>query len=133
MASGSGASAAEPSAPGALRLLRNLDLVALALALPIFLVAGLPLTGYATAAAVWLVQRAIQAAIERRVGASPSPRAVVGMVAGGAIGRAWLAALAVLALGLADEQAGLAAVLLILALFTVYFTAKLIQGAPAGR
>ena len=40
-------------------LLRYADLGLLALALPIFLVAGLPMLGYAVAAAAWLAQHAI--------------------------------------------------------------------------
>ena len=37
--------------------IRFLDLVLLAVALPVFLVAGLPMLGYAAGAAAWLVQR----------------------------------------------------------------------------
>src|SRR4051794_13557619 len=46
--------------PGALRVLRHLDLVVMAVALPIFLAAGLPLLGWAAASGAWLAQRAIQ-------------------------------------------------------------------------
>ncbi len=38
-------------------VLRQLDLVVLALALPIFIAADFPLLGYAAGAVAWLVQR----------------------------------------------------------------------------
>ena len=50
-----------------LRVLRYLDLVVLALALPIFIAAGLPLLGWAGAAGGWLLQRLIQHFIEQYV------------------------------------------------------------------
>ena len=40
---------------------RHLDLIVLALALPVFLLAGWPLLGYGAGAVAWLAQRAIQA------------------------------------------------------------------------
>ena len=110
-----------------LLVVKNLDLLVLAAALAVFLLADLPLLGYAAAAAAWLAQRAIGSALERRASAAEDPRAVVGLLAGGSMARAWLTALSVLAIGLvAGERAGLAAVLLVLALFTTYFTSRLI-------
>lgn len=109
------------------RLLANLDLVVLALAGLVFLAADLSLVGYAVAAVAWLAQRGVQVALQRRADASRDPKVVVGLLAGGAMGRAWLTALSVLAVGLVDERAGLPAVLLILILFTVHFTLKIVQ------
>ena len=43
------------------------DLALLALALPVFVLAGWPLLGYAVAAGAWLAQRGIQIAASRRV------------------------------------------------------------------
>ena len=100
----------------------------LAGALAVFLLAELPLVGYAAAAAAWLAQRALAALLQRRADASEDPKLVVGLIAGGSIGRAWLMALTVLGTGLvAGERAGLAAALLVLVLFTTYFTARLIE------
>jgi hypothetical protein len=110
-----------------LRVLHSLDLVVLAAALPIFLLAGLSLVGYAVIAAVWLLQRALGAELQRRADASDDPRTVVGLLAGGSMARAWLTALSILAAGLVDERAGLAAALLALALFTTYFTVRLVE------
>jgi Na+/proline symporter len=87
----------------------------------------LPLLGYVVACGMWLFQRALQRVFEQRAAASRDPKAVVGLLAGGSIARAWLAALGVLIVGLFDSRAGLAAAVLILALFTLYFATKLVQ------
>jgi hypothetical protein len=110
--------------------LRHLDLIALAVALPIFLLAGLPVGGWALAAGVWLAQRGLQLFFQSRVRRTDDPRAVVGYTAGGAIARGWLAAVAVLVIGiLAGDEVGLSAVVLILALFTIYFAGRLVERA----
>ena len=70
--------------------LRYLDIVLLVVALPVFLVADLPMLGYAAGAGAWLVQRAIQLWTNRKAQASNDPRTVVGITAGSMIGRAWL-------------------------------------------
>jgi hypothetical protein len=119
--------------PPALRLLRALDLIVLAAALAVFALAGLPLAAYAVAAIVWVAQRALGQALQRRAAASEDPKAVVGLIAGGSMARAWLMALAVLATGLvAGERAGLAAALLIVVLFTTYFISRLIGRGVSG-
>ena len=106
---------------------RYLDLVLLALALPLFLVAGLPMLGYAAGAAAWLAQRGLQVWLNRRAAASTDPRTVVGITAGSMIGRGWLVALTIFAAGLSDEDAGLAAAVLVIVLFTAYFTVSMIM------
>jgi hypothetical protein len=107
--------------------IKYLDLVLLVLALPVFLVAGLPMLGYAGGAAAWLVQRGIQVAANRRAAASDDPRTVVGITVGSMIGRGWLVALTIFAVGLSDEDAGLAAAVLVIVLFTAYFTVSMIM------
>jgi hypothetical protein len=107
--------------------IKNLDLVLLVLALPVFLLAGLPMLGYAAGAGAWLVQRAIQVALNRRAAASDDPRAVVGITVGSMIGRGWLVALTIFAVGLSDNDAGLSAAVLIIVLFTAYFTVSMIM------
>ena len=106
---------------------RYLDLLLLALALPVFLAAGLPMLGYAAGAAAWLAQRALQVWLNRRAAASHDPRTVVGIAAGSMIGRGWLVALTIFAAGLSDEDAGLAAAVLVIVLFTAYFTVSMIM------
>ena len=110
-------------------VLRQLDLVLLAAALPIFLLAGLPLAGYGAAAGAWLAQRAIKSLLDRRAAASSEPRTVVGLVAASMIARAWLVALTIFAVGVSDKHAGLAAALLVIVLFTVHFNVGLISRA----
>jgi hypothetical protein len=107
--------------------IRYLDLVLLALALPVFIAAGLPMLGYAAGAAAWLVQRGIQIALNRKAAAAEDPRTVVGIAAGSMIGRGWLVALTIFAAGLSDEDAGLAAAVLVILLFTAYFTVSMIM------
>lgn len=110
-------------------VLRRLDLVTLAVALPIFAIADLPLPGYAVAGAAWLVQRAIQVYLQRRAAAADDVRATVGLLAGSMIGRGWFVALSIFAVGLTDSHAGLAAAVLCILLFTIYFTVGIIMGS----
>jgi hypothetical protein len=110
-----------------LTLLRYLDLIVLALALPLFLLTDLPMLGYAVAAAAWLVQRGINAAATAKAKSSEDPRTVVGLLAGSMIGRGWLVAGSIFAVGLAGEREdGLAAALLCISLFTIYFAAQMV-------
>jgi len=109
-----------------MRVLQNMDLVLLAVALPIFLAAGFPLLGWGVAAAAWIAQRAIRAYTSRRAEASNDPRTVAGLLAGSMIARGWLAALAIFGVGLSDNEAGLSAAVLFIALFTVFLTSEMI-------
>jgi hypothetical protein len=101
---------------------RYLDLVALALALPIFLLANFPIAGYLVGGGAWIVQRIVQVYVQRRAAASSDPRTVVGLLAGSMIARGWFCAIAIFLCGLlVSNNAGLAAAVLVVALFTVYF------------
>jgi hypothetical protein len=106
--------------------LRYLDIVVLIIALPVFLVGGLPMLGYLAGGGIWLVQRAIQLYANKKAADADDPRTTVGIVAGSMIGRGWLVALTIFAAGLKDEDAGLAAAVLVIVLFTVYFTVSMI-------
>ena len=107
---------------------KYVDLLALALALPVFLVAGFSMLGYAVAAAVWLVQRAVQSLAARRAKeelAHGERQRAMGIVAGSGLGRVWLMAAVVLVVGLAIErEAGLAAAVLVVVLFTISLAAQ---------
>ena len=108
--------------------LRYFDIVLLILALPVFLVADLPMVGYAAAAAAWIVQRAIQVWANQKAASTDDPRKVAGIAVGSMIGRGWLVALTILAVGLADsDEAGLAAAVLLLVLVTAYLTVSMIM------
>jgi hypothetical protein len=105
---------------------RYLDLGVVVIALPVFIIAGFPLAGWGAGAGAWLLQRAINHWTTRRAQQADNVRATVGILTGSMIGRGWLVALTILAVGIADNDAGLAAAVLVVALFTVYFTASLI-------
>ncbi len=108
-----------------MRVVRYLDLVVLAVALPIFLVAHLPVLGWAAITAGWCAQRVIDAYTKRRAAASKDPRTVAGLLTGSMIGRGWLVALTIFGVGLYKREAGLAAAVLAIALFTIYFTVQI--------
>ena len=105
-------------------LLRYADLALLALALPVFVVAGWPLLGYAAAAAAWCAQHVILAYADRASVAAlkrGERNRALGIVGFSTLGRLWLVTLAILLVGLLGEREdGLAAALLTLVLVTVH-------------
>lgn len=119
---------------------KYVDLLVLAAALAAFLLGGLPMLGYAAAAAAWLLQRGIQALAGRRAQAELSAgrrQRAMGILAATTLGRVWLMATVILLVGLAEREAGLAAAVLILILFTISFAAQgfahLFGEAPEGQ
>lgn len=118
---------------------KYVDLLVLAAALAVFLLGGFSLLGYAVAAAVWVLQRAIQAYASRRATAelaAGNRQKAMGIVGVTTLGRVWLMATAVLLVGLSDRQAGLAAAVLVLVLFTISFAAQGLShlfGEPEGQ
>jgi hypothetical protein len=118
---------------------KYVDLIALAAALAVFLLGGFPMLGFAVGAAAWLAQRGIQAIAARRAQRELSAgnrQKAMGIVAATTLGRVWLMATAVLLVGLAERQAGLAAAILVLVLFTISFAAQGLAhlfGEPEGH
>jgi hypothetical protein len=106
--------------------LKYADLGLLALALPLFLATGLPLLGWGAAAFGWTAQRLIRDAVNKRAAASNDPRTVAGLLTGSMIGRGWLIALTIFGSGLVERKAGLSAAVLVIALFTLYFTVNMV-------
>jgi hypothetical protein len=107
--------------------LRNLDLVLLAVALVLFVVADLPIGGWITAAGIWAMWRGIGWWSERRAAAATDPKQVVGIAAGSMIGRGWLMAAILVSVGLlTEDEVGLSAAVLSVVLFTAWFTTKMI-------
>ena len=125
--------------------LKHVDLVVLALALPVFVAADLPMAGYLTGAVAWIAQKILKEYSERRaleIGrrslARPKPdhkaaiddmRKVAGLTAGSMIGRGWLCALTIFGGYFAagqDDAVGLAAAVLIIVCFTAYFTTSMV-------
>ena len=108
-------------------VLRYLDLLILAIALPVFIVAGLPLGGWLTAAGVWAMWRGIGWYSDRKAAEATDPKQVVGIATGSMIGRGWLMALILVSVGvLTDDEVGLSAAVLTVVLFTAWFTTKMI-------
>jgi hypothetical protein len=106
---------------------KYVDLLVLAAALAVFVLGGLPMIGYAAAAASWLAQRGIQVLAARRataeLAAGERQRAMA-IVAATGLGRVWLMTSVVLITGLlAGREDGLAAALLVVVLFTISFAA----------
>ncbi|HET9120811.1 MAG TPA: hypothetical protein VFN72_09775 [Solirubrobacterales bacterium] len=111
-------------------LLRHLDLVLLAVALPVFIAAGFPIAGYLAVVVLWVViygvelvsNRAIEGAVARR-----DRRAAMGWLGATGLARAWIVALGVLIIGLtAGKDAGLAAAVLAAILFTVHLGSRIL-------
>jgi L-asparagine transporter-like permease len=117
-----GGSEAAAGRPGV--ALRFPDLFLLALALPVFLLADLPLLGYAVAAAVWVAQHAVLALAQRSATAAlrrQDRRRALAMMGASTLGRVWLVTLAILLVGvLGEREDGLAAAVLSFALVTVH-------------
>lgn len=106
---------------------RFIDMFALLAALPLFVLADLPLAAYLVGGGAWVLQRILQVVLQRRADASDDPRIVAGYTAGSMIARGWMCALAIFGVGLAEgDEAGLSAALLVIGLFTVYFTVRMI-------
>jgi hypothetical protein len=108
--------------------LKYVDLLVLAAALAVFLLAGLPLLGYAVGAAAWLAQRGIQELAAKRSQAellAGNRQKAMGVVAATTLGRVWLMATVVLVAGLTlSDEVGLSAAVLLVVLFTVSFAAQ---------
>ena len=108
--------------PTSVRVMRNIDVPVLALALVLFLATGLPILGWVTGAGAWAIQRAVSELAMRKAEKATDPRTKVGLLAGSMIGRGWLVAGIILAVGLGDKDVGLSAAVLFLATFTVQLT-----------
>ena len=110
---------------------RFADLAVLAAALPVFLLADLPMLGYAVCAAAWIAASAMQLASDRHVKRSlarGNRNSALGTLAAATLGRVWLVALAILLVGLSEREAGLAAAVLAAVLVTVH-----LAGMAIGR
>ena len=109
---------------------RYLDLVLLAAALPVFIAADLPMTAYLVVAGVWLALYGIEIGASRAIAGAVARRdrkAAMGWLGATGLARAWIVALAVLLVGLAaGKDAGLAAAVLSLILFTVHLGSRIL-------
>ena len=107
--------------------MRYIDVVLVVAALPLVVLADLPLLGYVVGACAWIAQRVAGVLLERAAKRTNDPRRLVGLNLAGSLGRAWLVGGAILAVGLAGEREdGLIAAVLVAVAFTVYFGTSLL-------
>ena len=98
---------------------RYADLALLVVALPVFLLTGLPIAGYVAAAGGWIAQRGVQHATETRLAEAAERKTALGLIGGSIVARLWIVTIAVLLVGLlVDDESGLAAAVLAAALVT---------------
>ncbi len=110
-----------------LLFLRNVDVVVLPLALPVFLLAGWPIAGWLCASLIWIAWRLVGAQLDRRTieAGSDLQRAAV-LQGASSIGRGWMLLLGVLAAGLLiSRDVGLATALLLTVVFTISISFRL--------
>jgi uncharacterized membrane protein YkgB len=112
-----------------MRVLRNIDVIVLAVALPVFVVAQLPILGYAATTVAWLAARWFQAFVERRALAKGNRKAALGARAASLLGRLYLVTIAVFLAGLIDRHAGVAGGVLAAVVFTSYFVSLFVTAA----
>jgi len=108
-------------------ILRHLDLLALLAALPIFIALDAPLLAYAVVAGAWIAGRLARAAADRhraRALANQNRNAALGVTMAAMLGRVWVLAGAILAVGLIDRDSGLPAALLAAAVVTFYLAGE---------
>lgn len=107
--------------------LRLLDIILVVVTAPVVVLLGAPALGILVGAAAWVLQRVAEFALEREAKRRESIKAAIGLNLAGAMGRAWLVGLTILAVGTAgDRQDGLAAAILTFVAFTLYFVNMLL-------
>ena len=114
-------------------MLRWLDLVVLALALPVFLAAGVPIVGWAFVAGMWMALRLLPGWLRNRAAAADDPRRGTMVLAAGMMVRVWSLALTIFAAGAIDREAGLGAALLSIVLVTVNLLSLFMRGPEVRR
>ena len=114
----------------------NIDAIVAALAVPVFLLAGLPLEGWFWATALWAVNRYAQAVIERRAARTSALRGV-GIMGASMLLRPWIGMLVLFLITKDDRTLMVSSVLFFLLLITIdiatrVFTHKNIRGTLGG-
>ena len=110
----------------------NLDAILAAVALPAFLLAGLPIDGWFWATALWAVNRYAQAAIERRAVRMGALRGV-GTMGASMLLRPWIGMLVLFLITRNDTTLAVSSVLLFLLLFTVDLATRIVTHRNIGR
>jgi hypothetical protein len=109
-------------------VVRILDLLLLAAALPVFIALDAPIAGYLAAGGAWVVGRGAKVITDRRrtqALRAANRNAALGLTAATMLGRLWILAAAILLVGLlGSRDAGLAAAVLSAALVTAFLTGE---------
>jgi peptidoglycan/LPS O-acetylase OafA/YrhL len=95
----------------------------IALALPVFAIAGWPLSGWALAAVLWVAALALMLLLARLSG-DPANLAAASMRGIGTMSRAFLVGIPLVAVTVSDERVGISAAIL----YTLAFTVELAVG-----
>jgi hypothetical protein len=116
------------------RIVARLDMAVLVLALPVFLLADLPLAGYAAVAIGWIAQAAVQHSAQARLARTEGRTNALGVIGGSIVIRLWVITIPILIVGLAfSREAGLAAAVTAAVLVTVQFAAEAALRVSASR
>jgi hypothetical protein len=111
---------ATATAESPVSLLRYLDVVLVVLAAPIMLLIGVSTSGYLIGAGVWIVLRALGVAVEHYAATTAEASRQIGIRLGYMLGRLFVLAIVVILVRKSDGQdAGLAALAVIVAAFTI--------------
>lgn len=109
----------------------NIDAILAIVALPAFLLAGLPIDGWFWATALWAVNRYAQAAVERRAVRMGALRGV-GTMGVSMLLRPWIGMLVLFLITRHDKTLAVSSVLLFLLLFTVDLATRIITHRNIG-
>ena len=110
----------------ALAPVRYADVALVVLAAPFVILLELPVLGYAVGAGVWILQRVLEAALDR-AGRRSDPRRQLGLKFVSMMARVWLIGIAILVVGIAGEREdGFTAAVLCLAAYTVHLGTTLV-------
>jgi hypothetical protein len=121
---------ANPSRLGA--VLRHLDLILVAVAVPVTLALGAPLVGVLVSAAAWLLQYVV-ARVGKSWIAKQGSNARFGLSLLDGFGRIWLLAGAIVIAALIGGRSdGLTAALMIFGAYSVAFVVRVVSGRPQG-
>jgi len=103
-------------------LLPYLDIVLVLLAAVPALAAGAPALGFAVGAAAWIVLRCVSVPVDRKLEEIDDLRRRLGLAVAYKMGRVWLLACAIIAVGVTSTRAdALTTALVVFGAFSVYF------------
>jgi hypothetical protein len=121
----------EPGTP--LPLIAYLDVVLVVLAAPIALLTGVSALGYGIGGGAWLVLRAVGVAVERMAISSTDARQQISLRMAYMLGRLFLLALAVILARRDSQNAGLAALIVVVVAFTIQLATAAMSGPRRTR